>query len=128
MSRHSCQSCSWIVSRVAPRSRRKSDKSDKSDRSDKCDPAAKAAAALAPAKRKMSFKEKHALETLPARMEALGRDIEKLRALLADPALFSTERARFDKAMQALQHAEAELISSEEQWLALEMLREELEG
>jgi ATP-binding cassette subfamily F protein uup len=80
------------------------------------------------AKRKLSFNEKHLLETLPQRMAALGRDIEKLRAVLADPALYTKDRPRFDKASELLSRAEADLVASEEQWLSLEMLREEVEG
>jgi ABC transport system ATP-binding/permease protein len=79
-------------------------------------------------KRKLSFKEKHALETLPQRMEALRRDIEKLRAVLADAALYTKDRARFDKASDLLARAEADLSASEEQWLELEILREEIES
>jgi ATP-binding cassette subfamily F protein uup len=78
------------------------------------------------AKRKLSFKEKHALETLPAHMDALNRDIDKLRTLLADPALFTRDRPRFDKASALLSKAEADLAASEEQWLELELLREEI--
>jgi ATP-binding cassette subfamily F protein uup len=95
---------------------------------------AKTAAAPAPlsgsttTKRKLSFNEKHLLETLPARVDALGRDIVKLRAVLADPALYTKDRPRFDKATDMLARAEADLATSEEQWLALEMLREEVEG
>ena len=79
-------------------------------------------------KRKLSFNEKHLLETLPERVAALGRDIEKLRLVLADPALYTKDRPRFDKASELLSRAEADLAASEEQWLALEMLREEVEG
>ena len=80
------------------------------------------------AKRKLSFNEKRLLETLPERIDALGRDIEKLKALLADPELYTRDRARFDKASELLTRAEDERQKSETQWLELEMLREELEG
>ena len=79
-------------------------------------------------KRKLSFNEKHLLETLPQRVAALGRDIEKLRLVLADPALYTKDRPRFDKASELLSRAEADLAASEEQWLALEMLKEEVDG
>jgi ATP-binding cassette subfamily F protein uup len=79
-------------------------------------------------KRKLSFNEKRLLETLPERIDALGRDIEKLKALLADPELYTRDRARFDKASELLTRAEDERQKSETQWLELEMLREELEG
>ena len=79
-------------------------------------------------KRKLSFNEKRLLETLPERVEALGRDIEKLKAVLADPELYTRDRARFDKASELLTRAEEERQRSETQWLELEMLREELES
>lgn len=83
--------------------------------------------ATASEKRKLSFNEKRLLETLPERVEALGRDIEKLKAVLADPGLYTRDRARFDKASDLLTRAEEERQRSETQWLELEMLREELE-
>ena len=84
--------------------------------------------ATANEKRKLSFNEKRLLETLPERIEALGRDIEKLKAVLADPELYTRDRARFDKASELLTRAEEERQRSETQWLELEMLREELES
>ena len=90
-------------------------------------PAPKAAASDA-GKRKLSFKEKHALETLPAKMEALGRDIAKLQAVLDDPGLYARDPARFEKATALMAKAHADLAAAEEEWLTLEMLREELEG
>jgi ATP-binding cassette subfamily F protein uup len=80
------------------------------------------------AKRKLSFREKHDLDSLPARMEALGRDIAKLQQILADPALFSRDRAAFDKASAALAKAQGEMAAAEDRWLELEMLRESLEA
>ena len=80
------------------------------------------------AKRKLSFNEKRLLETLPERIDALGRDIEKLKAVLADPELYTRDRARFDKASELLTRAEDERQKSETQWLGLELLREELEA
>ncbi len=78
-------------------------------------------------KRKLSFKEKHALETLPKRMEQLQAEIVAAQAKLADPKLFSRDAAAFAKAAAALDAAQAALAEAEEEWLRLEMLREELE-
>jgi ATP-binding cassette subfamily F protein uup len=80
------------------------------------------------AKRKLSFREKHDLDSLPARMEALGRDISKLQQILADPALFTRDRASFDKASAALAKAQGDLAAAEDRWLELEMLKESLEA
>ncbi|QCK84337.1 ABC-F family ATP-binding cassette domain-containing protein [Phreatobacter aquaticus] len=96
--------------------------------------AAAPAAASAPAasadagKRKLTFREKHDLDSLPGRMEALGRDIAKLQAILADPALFTRDRPAFDKASAALTKAQGELQAAEDRWLELEMLKESLEA
>ena len=76
------------------------------------------------AKRKLSFKEKHALETLPARMEALQAELKVLETKLADSSLFTRDPKAFEKA--SMRHAAAgqELSAAEEQWLELEILRE----
>jgi len=106
-------------------------------------PETKGAPALAPAsgaaaaasggeparvKRKLSFKEKHALETLPARMDELGARITGLQARLADPTLYGKDPKAFAEATAELARAEADLATAEEQWLELAMLRQELEG
>jgi len=78
--------------------------------------------------RRMSFKDKHALETLPARIAALEQRIATLGTALADPDLYARDPKLFAANGVALQTTQAELAAAEEQWLALEMLREELEG
>jgi ATP-binding cassette subfamily F protein uup len=80
------------------------------------------------AKRKLSFNEKHALETLPKTMAALQAEIAKHQKLLDDPQLFAKDRKRFDAASAAIAEAHENLHQAEERWLELEMLREELEG
>jgi ATP-binding cassette subfamily F protein uup len=81
----------------------------------------------APAK-KLSYKQKFALETLPGKMEAASAEIGKLEGRLADPALYAKEPAAFQKLAAALDAERAKLAAMEEEWLELEMLREELEG
>ena len=78
--------------------------------------------------RKMSFKDKHALEMLPARLTALQAEIARHQATLADLNLYSRDPARFRAATSALSVSEAALAEAEEQWLALELLREELKS
>ena len=78
--------------------------------------------------RRLSFKEKHALETLPTRIEAVQADIARLQSELADPDLYVRDPARFASASGALAAAQRTLAEAEEQWLELEMLREELES
>jgi ATP-binding cassette subfamily F protein uup len=84
--------------------------------------------AAEPARRKLNFNEKHALETLPGRMAQLDAEVKKLQERLADPGLYARDRAAFDKASAALAAAQAELSAAEERWLELELLRSEIEG
>ncbi len=78
-------------------------------------------------KRKLSFKEKHALDTLPATMAKLESEIAALKVKLEDPQLFSRDRVSFDRFSQQLAKLEGDLAASEEQWLELEILRESLD-
>ena len=78
--------------------------------------------------RRMTFKDRHALETLPARIASLQADLARLNTLLADPDLYTRAPARFSQATTALTAAQTALATAEEQWLALELLREEIEG
>jgi ATP-binding cassette subfamily F protein uup len=91
-------------------------------------PAAAGKPAAGGGARRMSFKDRHALETLPARIEGLQADIARLGAILADPGLYARNPARFAAATRSLADAQASLDAAEEQWLALEMQREALEG
>lgn len=77
--------------------------------------------------RKMSFKDKHALETLPGEIEALEREIGEAEAALADPELFTRDPDRFHALSAALAEAVRDKTDKEERWLELEMLREEIE-
>ena len=88
-----------------------------------------AAPAAPPAARKrMSFKQQHALETLPGRMAALEKEIATLRTALMAPDLYSRDKARFDRFSAALTEKQAALAAAEEEWLELELLREEMEA
>jgi ATP-binding cassette subfamily F protein uup len=79
-------------------------------------------------KRKLSFKDKHALEQIPKRVDALQAEIDTLRKTLADPVLYSKDPETFEKTATRLSVAEAELATAEDDWIRLEMLREEIEG
>ncbi len=75
---------------------------------------------------KLSYKQTHRLEKLPEEMERLEAEIAKLEELLADPDLFTKDNAKFVKAGAALSERQDKLAKSEEEWLELEALREEL--
>jgi ABC transport system ATP-binding/permease protein len=78
------------------------------------------------AKRKLSFKERHALETLPTKIDQLTNEIAKLSAAMADGNLFTRDPAGFEKTSKRVAAAMTEKAAAEEHWLELEMLREEL--
>jgi ABC transport system ATP-binding/permease protein len=79
-----------------------------------------------PATRKMTFKDKHALETLPAKIADLQAELKVLETKLADAQLFVRDPKGFETASLRHTAAFAELAASEEQWLELEILRESL--
>jgi ATP-binding cassette subfamily F protein uup len=92
-------------------------------------PREKSGAPAAPAPRtRLSFKDKHALDTLPARIAALEAEVAKLSKIIADPELYARDRARFDAASAALASAQADLAKAEDEWLRLEELREQMEA
>jgi ATP-binding cassette subfamily F protein uup len=77
---------------------------------------------------RLSYNDRRALEMLPARIASLQARIGALNALLADPGLYLRDPARFTASTSELAAARDELNAAEEQWLMLEMLREEIEG
>ena len=89
-------------------------------------PVTKVRAQPAARARRMSFDERRALETLPAQLAALETQIAKLNAALADPDLYARDPGRFGATTRALGVAQDELAAAEEQWLTMEMLREEI--
>ena len=78
--------------------------------------------------RKLSFKDKHALETLPGQIISLQQEIADLETMLSDPTLFGKDPIAFDTASSSLAQAKGELAKAEETWLIIEMRREELES
>jgi ABC transport system ATP-binding/permease protein len=78
-------------------------------------------------RRRLSFHEKHALETLPREIAALQGKIRANQDLLADPGLYARDRKAFEQASAALVAAQADLSAAEEKWLTLEILREDIE-
>jgi ABC transport system ATP-binding/permease protein len=87
-----------------------------------------AAPVAAPARQKLSFKQKHALETLPREIARLEGEIARLNTMLADAGLYARDAAAFAKASGALSAAQAALGKAEDEWLTLEALRETIEG
>ena len=78
--------------------------------------------------KKLSFKQQHALKTLPGTIEALQAEIAAAEKNLADPDLFTRDPKGFAALTERLEAAQVELTAAEDEWLTLEMLREELGG
>jgi ATP-binding cassette subfamily F protein uup len=87
----------------------------------------KSPAAARQEKRRLSFNDKHALDTLPKRIAQLQADIAKWQKKLDDPGLYARDRTEFARVSAAVGAAQDELAAAEEKWLELEILREELE-
>ncbi|RUX21528.1 ABC transporter ATP-binding protein [Mesorhizobium sp. M2A.F.Ca.ET.042.01.1.1] len=90
-------------------------------------PKAEQAAPKGPAK-KLSFKQKFALDSLPKKIEAVTASIARLENNIADPAFYERDPVSFQKTIAALDKERTTLAALEEEWLELEMLREEMEG
>ena len=80
------------------------------------------------AKEKLSFKDKHALDTLPKTIAQLDDKKAKLKKVLDDAGLYARDPAGFAKASATLAGIEAEMSAAEDSWLELEMRREAMEG
>ncbi len=78
--------------------------------------------------RKLSFNDKHALKSLPAKIESLEREIAALLADLSNGELYARDAAKFRALSEKLTAAETERAAAEDRWLQLEILREEVEG
>jgi len=73
-----------------------------------------------PAETGLSFVEQHRLEELPAVIERLEAEINKLADFLSDPDMFTKEPMKFQKGTDALVERQAMLDAAEEEWMMLE--------
>ena len=81
-----------------------------------------------PGKRRLMFKDKHALETLPKTIASLQAQMKELQAKLDDPGFYARDREGFEKVTVQLGELQEKIAAAEEQWLELEILREEIAG
>lgn len=79
-------------------------------------------------KQKLSYKQKFALEKLPLEIDELHKLIGSLEKDFSDPQLYMKDEKRFHELSQLLDKKRTELSKKEEEWLELEMLREEIEN
>jgi len=77
---------------------------------------------------RLSFKDKHALDTLPAEIEALDAKIEQLEAVFNDPDLFAKDPDRFTRTADAITSLRADKEAKEMAWLAAAEKAEKLDG
>jgi len=77
-----------------------------------------------PRKSKLSYKDQRDYELLPARIEAIGAELVKVEALLADPALYTRDPARFARLTAQIDSLRAEQDAAEMRWLELAELVE----
>ena len=108
----------------AAEEKRRAEKQEKA----KAAPSASASQDPSKVKGKLSFKQKFALENLPKEMEKAQGEIAKREQRMADPQLFTKDPAAFNTLAQEMAKLREKLERMEEEWLELEMLREELEG
>ncbi len=102
--------------------KRKTEKAEKA----KSEPAA--GQETAKARGKLSFKQKFALENLPKQLEEGEAKATAMEARMADPAFFAKDPAGFSKMASDLESLRKTLSAMEEEWLELEMLREQLDA
>jgi ATP-binding cassette subfamily F protein uup len=78
-------------------------------------------------RRKLGFNERRALEALPERIEKLRGDLDALDGKLGDADFAAREPTAFLDATKAYGELRDALAAAEDEWLGLEILREELE-
>ncbi len=85
--------------------------------------------AEAPKKRavKLSFKHQHALENLPKDIAKIEKTIAKYQTKLGEGDFYAKDPDGFHKINDAMEKALSDLSTKEEEWLELEMMREELQ-
>ncbi len=71
-------------------------------------------------KKKLSFKEKHELEKLPAQIEALEAEQEELTATSALPDFYQQDKATVQQVLDRLTEISSELEQAIERWAELE--------
>ncbi|NVK32864.1 MAG: ATP-binding cassette domain-containing protein [Rhodobacteraceae bacterium] len=80
------------------------------------------------AKAKLSFTQQHLLKTLPQTISNIEAKLEKLQLEMNDPQLYAKNPNKFAKLTAEISDLATEKDKAEEQWLELEMLKEEIES
>lgn len=77
---------------------------------------------------RLTYRDKYALEKLPEEMKTLRAEIATFQKMLDDPTLYARDAEQFAAWAEKLLHARDRLEKAEEEWLALEIRREEIEN
>ncbi len=105
-----------------------SDEKKRVEKQDKAKTSTSSGGEPAKGKVKLSFKQKFALENLPKEMEKAQAEIAKREERMADPQLFAKNPTAFNTLADEMSKLREKLEAMEEEWLELEMLREEMES
>lgn len=79
-----------------------------------------------PRKTRLSFKEQHALEKLPAQIDELSAAIARLTEQLSDASLYTTDPRKFTQLSENMQLKQKALEVAETEWLELSLKQEDL--
>ncbi|WP_273789328.1 ABC-F family ATP-binding cassette domain-containing protein [Bartonella sp. ML70XJBT] len=79
-------------------------------------------------RKKLSYKQVYALEKLPEEITVLQNEIKKIEQELSDPTLYRSDKERFEHLSTALEKKKNTCTQKQEEWLELEILREEIEA
>ena len=77
--------------------------------------------------KKLSYNQQRLLDVLPQEVEQLERQIADLESALSDPNLYTEDPERFDRLSKELPEKQAEKETKENQWLELQLMKEELD-
>ena len=77
-------------------------------------------------KKKMSYKDTYDLEMLPLKIERLEKELKEYETMLNDKDLFTNDRETFDKAIIEVTNIKKIICESENKWLELQILNDEI--
>lgn len=72
--------------------------------------------------RKLTFKEKHELEDLPQKIEAMEKEQQELYDAMADPSFYQQDSAAISRAKARNEELEEALVTAYERWEELEAI------
>lgn len=119
-------SCSELQQKLKEDRLRKSPDSSKTSKVKQPLSAAKAPQAKKQAK--LSYKQQRALDVLPQEIEALEQQISAIEKELSDSSLYGKNPERFDELTQMLAQSQNLKANKENEWLEVELLKDELEN